>query len=32
MPRRQILFRPRMSAALKQKNYLGWQQAVKRVL
>jgi glycerol kinase len=32
MPRRQILFRPRMSAALKKKNYDGWQSAVKRVL
>jgi glycerol kinase len=29
---KQVIFRPRMKAALVQKNYAGWQQAVKRVL
>ena len=32
LPRRQASFRPRMKSQLRQKNYDGWQQAVKRVL
>ncbi len=32
LPRHQKFFRPQMKAKLVQKNYSGWQQAVKRVL
>ena len=32
LPRQQILFRPKMGAALRRKNYEGWQAALKRVL
>jgi len=32
LPRQQVVFRPQMKPQLRQKNYSGWQQAVKRVL
>ncbi len=32
LPRKQAGFRPRMKSQLRQKNYAGWQSAVKRVL